>query len=177
MSDKYDDYLKDHLTNVRRGLSWMLDHFDNIPVSAGYLNRLAEKHDSSKFSNEEYDAYDEYFYDKDGKDEEDKKNIDEAFDYAWLNHIHHNKHHWQYWVLIEGEGKEKALEMPDEYVYEMVADWWSFSWKSGKLEEIFSWYDSHKDNMILHPVTKTLVESILDGIKKGLEDDKKEDKK
>ena len=62
--------------------------------------------------------------------------------------------------------------MPEEYVVEMICDWWSFSHKSGNLEEIFDWYKSHKSNMIMHKNTKAMVEDILDKIKKELKETK-----
>lgn len=171
MSDKYDEYLKEHVANVRKGILWFYEHMNDIPISRTLLVKLADQHDFSKLSAEEYDAYDEYFYGKEGKDKEELQNIDEAFDYAWLSHIHHNKHHWQHWVLQEDEGKTKALEIPEEYVYEMIADWWSFSWRSGNLNEIFDWYEKHKDRMILHSNTRKLVEDILEKMKTALEED------
>ena len=62
---------------------------------------------------------------------------------------------------------EEVLEMPIEFVVEMIADWWSFSFKKGDLSEIFGWYDKHKD-MKLHPKTRKLVEDILARIKVDL---------
>ena len=58
--------------------------------------------------------------------------------------------------------------MPLEYVIEMIADWWSFSFRSGNIREIFSWYDKHKE-MKLHPKTRKLVEDILERIKVELD--------
>ena len=52
----------------------------------------------------------------------------------------------------------------------MIADWWSFSHKTGNLREIFDWYEKHK-GMVLHPNTRKLVESILDKIKKILDNE------
>ena len=59
--------------------------------------------------------------------------------------------------------------MPREYVIEMICDWWSFSWNSGKLDEIFDWYDEHKDYIKLGKQTRKTVESILTEIKNKLE--------
>ena len=36
---------------------------------------------------------------------------------------------------------ETILEMPYDYIIEMICDWWSFSWQSGNLYEIFKWYE------------------------------------
>lgn len=161
MSVVYVGYLTEHIANVNNALDWM--------ASRGIIENkmsIGLGHDESKYSGQEYQAYDDYFY---GNDNKTKEEIDQAFDYAWLHHIHNNKHHWQYWILHEDEGSVKALEMPEEYVYEMIADWWSFSWKADNLYEIFNWYEDHKNKIILHPNTRTLVESTLSTIKEKLD--------
>lgn len=166
MSQEYDEYLREHCTNVQRAQIWLYDNIDlgQLP-GTGFYSMI---HDESKLSDEEYRPYDEYFYGG-NKSYEVKKN----FDYAWLHHIHHNPHHWQYWVLMEDDPENgerfKALEMPKEYVIEMIADWWSFSWKQGNLREIFKWYNDHKKNIILHPETRKMVEDILKKIKAVLD--------
>lgn len=174
MSKEYDSYLRDHLANVRKGIEWFYDHgmIDEEQLDQKSLISYIEKHDASKFTDDEYGPYDEYFYGKRGKTAAEISAIDEAFDYAWLNHIHQNPHHWQHWVLFKDDGGTKGLEMPELYVYEMVADWWSFSWKEGKLDEIFDWYEKHKDKMILHPKTRKLVEKILEIIRDELDEQK-----
>lgn len=164
MSQQYDEYLQEHISNVNKAWRWMEDH-GIIPPHMIYEGERLINHDQSKYYEEEYDAYDDYFYGKEDKDEDDISVIDSAFDYAWLRHIHNNPHHWQYWVLINDEDGTKALEMPHSQVYEMIADWWSFSWKTGNLKEIFDWYERHKEKMILHPATRRLVEDALGKIK------------
>ena len=58
--------------------------------------------------------------------------------------------------------------MPDEYIIEMICDWWSFSWKQDKLDEIFAWYEEHKDHMKLSERTRDQVKEILNMIKNKL---------
>ena len=92
---------------------------------------------------------------------------------AWLLHIHRNPHHWQHWILIhddmEGGELETVLEMPYDYIIEMICDWWSFSWQSGNLYEIFKWYEEHSKYIKLAQTTKITVEYILDNMKKKLQ--------
>lgn len=180
MSQKYLDYLKDHVNNVEKAIHWMIEHhIINFPYDTEVREKLlVHGHDRSKFSKEEFDAYDDYFYGKEGRDEDDIQVIDDTFDYAWLHHIHRNPHHWQYWVLMEDDpnGRQgRALMMPPADMYEMIADWWSFSWKSGNLYEIFDWYEKHKEKMILHPKTREIVENILGQIRFYLDQEKKEE--
>ena len=93
-----------------------------------------------------------------------------------LLHLHRNPHHWQYWILINDDPKEGIvlLDMPDNYILEMICDWWAFSWKSDNLEEIFKWYEEHGPYMKLSTQTRQKVESALSLIKQRLEEMKNE---
>jgi hypothetical protein len=170
MSVEYSEYIKEHRANVVKAYEWLKHHFDDISDKMFVKDyRLLYGHDDSKLDDEEYDAYDKYFYGGNRSHE-----VVKNFKYAWLHHIHNNPHHWQYWVLQNDDEPEEVLEMPYEYVIEMICDWWSFSWKTGKLDSIFDWYEKHKD-MKLHENTRKLVEEILDRIKKELEKGKEEE--
>lgn len=167
MSKEYDKYIDEHRENVYKAFDWIESNLPDI-FEPGTYAKVKEhvsfvQHDFSKEDPEEYEAYDAYFYGK-----RVTKEVEENFNRAWLRHIHLNPHHWQYWVLIQDDEPEEVLAMPIEYIIEMICDWWSFSWKSGNLTEIFDWYDKHK-NMKLHPETRRIVEDILGKIKQKLE--------
>lgn len=168
MSVEYDNYLNEHIGNVHKAYDWLMRNI-NGANEFGRPSTCLWSHDESKYTRDEYRAYDDYFY-GDKKTKEVRSN----FNYAWLNHIHNNPHHWQYWVLINDDAEEGtvALDIPYKYVLEMIADWWSFSWKSGNLYEIFDWYDSHKDHMILSKNTREAVEEILAEMKEKLDSEK-----
>ena len=121
----------------------------------------------SKDDEEEYNAYDAYFYGGNRSYQ-----VVKDFNYAWLHHIHNNPHHWQYWVLINDDPDEGEIimDMPYNYIVEMICDWWAFSWKDEKLNEIFEWYEEHKKYMKLSDTTRHTVETILIRIKEKLED-------
>ena len=161
MSEKYEAYLADHISNVNRAFEWMLVNMPELfnSYDAEVLGEQISNHDASKFTDEEYDAYDDYF------NSERTQEVKDAFDYAWLHHQRNNPHHWQHWLLREDDGDMKALEMPEQYVYEMIADWWAFSWAKDNLYEIFKWYFDNKKKMLLHKNTQKLVEDILDKMK------------
>jgi len=170
MSKGYDEYLKEHTDNVRKAVYWIVRNMrKDIELTNNEVIDLvynAEEHDASKYDNEEYDAYDGYFY--------LGVHDDDAYNRAWLHHIHNNPHHWQYWLLVNDDGtwgdpdKFNALEIPKVYVVEMLADWWSFSWTSGNLTEVFDWYEGHKDGMILHDETRAYLERLLDVLRQRL---------
>lgn len=74
----------------------------------------------SKYSDEELEPYADWFY--------GSKSYPEEYDRAFLHHIHNNPHHWQYWVLPpgfnpDGNVDNGCIEMPEEYILEMIADW------------------------------------------------------
>lgn len=170
MSARYDEYIIEHANNVIEAAEWLRRNIPSLDINEVYgLGCNLQAHDNSKYSKEEYDAYDAYFYGG-----EKTKEVEEAFNYAWLHHIHNNPHHWQYWVLINDDPEEGtvALDIPYKYVIEMICDWWSFSWKSGNLYEIFDWYDAHKKRMILSEHARELVEQILGQIKEKLDESK-----
>lgn len=170
MSSAYDTYIGEHKAAVAEAFTWIEDHIPDIllPEFAGtYKWNTCYEHDESKYLTEEYDGYDAYFY---GNASAEAKN---KFDQAWLHHIHHNPHHWQYWILFEDDpesGKPyRVLDMTDPYIIEMICDWWSFSFRAGDLTEMLKWYDEHKKIMILSERTRKRVEYILGRIKEELE--------
>ena len=169
MSKEYDLYLKEHRENVKKGFIWIRSNLPILLEPVEYTEDLAWQigmaHDYSKDDPEEYEAYDAYFYG--GNRSYD---VTQEFNYAWLRHIHKNPHHWQYWVLINDspEEGEVIMDMPYNYIIEMICDWWAFSWANEDLTEIFKWYEQHKDYMKLSPKTRTVVEDILGKIKEKL---------
>ena len=173
MSQAYNEYLKDHIANVDKGFKWIkicigmdavhdiLPDFD-LPVLYTHFNWWG--HDTSKTNPVEYDAYDAYFYGPDGikSDSGPTEAVKRDFDKAWLRHIHLNPHHWQHWVLVEDDNSEpKPIEMPDRYILEMICDWWSFSWRTENLYEVFNWWNDHTDKIIFAEETRRKVEELL----------------
>ena len=165
MSLAYDEYLAEHIGNVNKGLHWMLDNLglSQEEKTAIETAMVSFNHDESKYSIEEYNAYDQYFY---GGNRSYK--VVQDFNYAWLHHIHQNPHHWQYWVLLEDDPEVglpyKTLPIPLPYIFEMIADWWSFSWKNGNLFEIFNWYAEHRDKQYIDLNSRMILERILEKI-------------
>ena len=167
MSAKYNEYISEHIANVKKAYFWLKDHaiIDFKEDEADFLKQL-NIHDLSKYGEKEYDAYDKYFYGNRSYE------VVQNFNYAWLQHIHKNPHHWQHWILINDDSDLGivALEIPLNYIIEMICDWWSFSWKSGDLYEIFDWYAKHRDGMQINDTSRKIVEDILNKIHTKLDD-------
>lgn len=155
MSEKYDEYLKNHIEAVNECYRLLTGK----ELRDDYRNMIT--HDRSKYSSDEYGAYDEYFYPSDGSKVGEDPKRKEAFQYAWLHHQNCNPHHWQYWVDIGGKDDIKALKMPLDCVYEMVADWGAFAYLQKNGHHLKEWYEKNKDKMILHDETRPIVEALV----------------
>lgn len=167
MSFEYDLYLDRHRSGVMKAFYWIEENLpEYLEGNDIEIENLLRNHDASKNEQDEYDAYDAYFYGGNRSYE-----VVREFNKAFLLHLHRNPHHWQYWVLIQDDPghDEIVFDMPREYIIEMICDWWSFSWNSGKLDEMLTWYAEHKDYIKLSENTRKIVENILDDINTKLE--------
>lgn len=154
MSKEYDEYLTTHIENVKKCHELI-------------FGEKLEEHDSSKYSDEEYNAYDNYFYGKSKRKGDVAKaieayRIDRAFDYAWIHHIHNNPHHWQYWVLIHDDGGRKALDIPERYIKEMISDWAAFSYLNKNPQGILDWYASNREKQTMTFRTRVKVDEYVE---------------
>ena len=171
---EYDDYLYDHITGVLRTWQellspallddeekWGLNWLDIAEISA-----IIEKHDESKYSDIEYHGYCNYFYPSPGfeKSEED-------MNAAWLHHQHQNPHHPQHWVLHQDDGDTVVLDMPFEYICEMLCDWHSFSLKNPE-STAYSWWTTNRDKILVSDATAELIDELVVYLKSPLPSDK-----
>lgn len=175
MSLKYDEYLVQHCNGVYEAFLWMKKFIPDIFGDDNVISRIDYNikfgHDASKQNPDEYQAYDAYFYGHNRSAE-----VVAEFNRAWLTHIHKNPHHWQHYILHKDDPNEETIciPMPDEFIVEMICDWWSFSWAKGNLFEIFDWYDERKDHIMLNEDSRKKVEQILTLMKNQLNKNLKE---
>ena len=109
-------------------------------------------HDASKFLPDEFFAYARSFYG--GL----RAEVKPEFDAAWNHHQKRNKHHWQYWLLVNDEDGVYPLPVPDVYRREMLADWRGAGRAYGN-PDTPGWYAKNRDKIILHPSTRQWVEA------------------
>jgi len=109
-------------------------------------------HDMSKFRPSEFFPYARHFYNPDGSSKPDENDPD--FDRAWLLHQKRNPHHWQYWILIQDNGKAYNLAIPDGPLIEMICDWigagkalGKFSPPDDPLKETREWFNQNQENI------------------------------
>lgn len=158
---EYEDYIEEHISNVKKAFEELVNK--DIPETREYLNELQQKvnkHDVSKYSDEEFDAYRKNFYPVDDKEKEDNK---EEFEKAWKHHYEHNNHHWQHW-LDEETGNLISLqefnlkEVKLAYL-EMILDWQAMGYKFG--DTAYEYYNNHKDEIKLYPELKSWIINIM----------------
>lgn len=154
--------------SINEYLKYLDEHIETVNTCFRILRggNIDLNHDLSKFEPVEFYPYLRHFYPYD--DMETDKFSEDEYEQAWLHHIHHNEHHWNYWVLVDSDGVV-PLEMPQSYVYEMIADWASFAFRSKKPDELQKWYDKNKDKMKLHSNTRKEVERLVPEMVEKLE--------
>ena len=149
---EYLEYINSHKARVGEFSKWLLSSCPDLfeGVDEEVFKDLIKEHDESKFSEEEFEAYAQYFY--------GSKDNDLEFEEAWKHHWMNNEHHPEYWL---GE------DMPYIYILEMLCDWGSFSIDKGDLKELSDFYfnkakeDPEKN---LSEATKEIIEDILSRI-------------
>ena len=156
----YMEYIVKHIGNVQKiwyrfkQTSWItmtLEELDKLDYAL--LDHLIRVHDQSKFSEEEFEGYRQFFFMAD----DETKDIDK-FNLAWNHHQKTNPHHWNYWVLVQTE--LEALPMPKEYILEMLCDWSAMSLnKPDDYPSLF--YDNNVSKMILHKKTINIIEDYI----------------
>jgi len=135
-------------------------------VSRGQIWR-GIMHDCTKLLPDEFFPYVRYFHGKNQYKSTNSENPEQEgpprsaeFEYAWLRHQNRNDHHWQWWVCITSAGQHVAIPMSRAAVIEMVCDWYGAGVAQGK-PDVKGWYEENKDDMMLHPETRRLVEEEL----------------
>lgn len=151
----YLEYVCEHIATVEKvweTFLYMNDGYsDDITVSM--ISNLIAQHDNSKFGLEEFGAYRRHFYPTERETQNNRSK--ELFMYAWNHHIHNNPHHWNHWVV-----GDYILEMPAQYMYEMLCDWTAMSIKFKNPPS--KWFEENRSKIKLHKYTIESVERLLE---------------
>lgn len=139
------------------------------------IYRRGIMHDIDKFRLSMITGYAPQFYNSNGskRNVRDKSGYYDAsqmelpcFVYSWLYHQRRNKHHWQYWAMIEDSGNIRCLDMPSEYVREMICDWRGAGRAQGTNPdggnaELIRYYNKNKSKMYLSDNTRKTLERLI----------------
>ena len=160
---EYEEYLETHISNVKKEYEIFKEHLltesDLTVEELEMLDEQISNHDASKYEDDEFYPYLNHFYPTAGVEDNEEK-----YDMAWNHHQKSNPHHWQYWILQKDSGEQKILNMPENYVIEMLCDWSSFKYKNPK-STAYKWYNDNKDKMMLSDNTRKLVEKYIEFFK------------
>jgi len=145
-------------------LKYILNHKYFVLIECCKLGILWRgiTHDFSKLLPSELCAYAEYFYGKKPKSGLCEETVKKKFNLAWLYHQRKNKHHWQYWLLKEDDGKEFSVGMPNKYLKEMLADWRGAGKAITGKDNTKQWYLKNKDKIILREDDRKWIEDQLE---------------
>ena len=150
---KYREYINEHITNVR--IAW-LKYKDilckKLNVNPYILSNNIDKHDHTKYSEEEFEGYRQYFYPC-----SDEEPNEELFNLAWKHHYKNSPHHPEYWV---DEDNKYIKDMEPIYIAEMLLDWEAMSMKFGGTT--YDYYMKEKDNKPFSDNTRKLIEKVID---------------
>lgn len=128
-------------------------------------------HDSSKYSVEEFPAYARHFHG--GESPINAEHIPDEFAAAWLHHMNHNPHHWQYWIFPDGftprgsSVERGVVEMPYNYALEMVADWMGASMAYTGSWDMTDWLAKNLPRIRVHSRTADALRDLLDSMSYG----------
>ena len=118
---EYDSYIKEHINNVKKSFNYRVYALKHaLQLTDDEIKELKDKvlhHDDSKYSEEEFEPYRQWFHTESG--EEKNK---EMFDKAWKHHYENNDHHPEYW---------KGKDMTKVAIAELICDWEAMSRKFG----------------------------------------------
>lgn len=164
--DMYKEYLTKHVQGVKdvyKNIMYdvLLKESDLTVEELHEIEEIIGHHDESKYSEEEWGAYRDHFYDP----EKNPRSGSTQFDLAWNHHQNSNPHHWQYWCLINDVDNPQVqpLDMPLKYIIEMLCDWQSAGNFYGNTA--YQWYEKQKNRMILSENTREIVEKYIEYLK------------
>ena len=171
---EYVNYIKEHVLNVQIAFNRYFipllekDNICEIVSDQEFkeaINRASVSildHDSSKYSDEEFDGYREKYYPTVSElaNEDFQKQVEERSEKAWEHHYTNNWHHPKYWFDSENNIYK---DMNLEAIIEMICDWTSFNIKSGNPIGVLDWYTNkaNSEKASMSSKTKLIVEEIL----------------
>jgi len=154
----YHDFYDDYADSLNDHIKYVIEFGQRLGVDPQQLS----EHDASKWGAEEFGPYARYFHNGKGNPTEMAR--------AWLHHLRENPHHWQYWIFPSGASawspngadvEDGALEMPEKYVLEMVADWHGASYSYTGSWEIYDWLLANLGGIHMHSKSREFLSRVL----------------
>ena len=154
---EYANYIEDHVSNVYKAFQLIGDELRrDLSFDELELVKRINTHDASKWSEEEFEGYRQWFFPEEGEARDKNKFLE-----AWNHHFKNNDHHHEFYVFtyayMNGKTKYLAKEMPDAAIAEMMCDWAAMSMHfNTSLKE---WYKN--TNMLFNDLTLKKINRVL----------------
>ena len=155
-------YIREYTLSLRKHITAVQEHGRKMGIDELQL----QQHDQSKWDRDEEFLPYAYNFHGPGKG----KGITADYARAWLRHLHLNPHHWQHFLFSDGWTPDYggsgvvingALEMPEPFAMEMVADWHGASFTYTGSLDIGEWLEKNMNTIRLHPKTADFLRDTL----------------
>jgi hypothetical protein len=188
---EYLRYITNHVNNVRKGFDILFGSkkYNSFPKgisqkdwndSVTILSMIVNKHDESKYTEEEFEPYRRHFYPtklEKEEDEDSQTKAEQLYEAAWEHHYRNNDHHPEYWKYIRliqtedgnydlqtvNEPSEVGVPMPLVCVMHMFCDWFAMDTFHNSTNHA-AWYKSEsskEERTCLNPETKELIKDMF----------------
>lgn len=171
--DSLDVYGRWRLPELQKFAESLEKHIEYVR-EAGRMVGVPESqlacHDDSKWGDFEFPRYAAQFFGPKIEDPAEIETRATRFAEAWLHHIHHNPHHWQYWIFPDGFSpkgsavEDGAVRMPDNYIREMVADWMGAEMAYNGSWDMTKWLNGNLPRIRIHSYVREELVYILSEI-------------
>lgn len=165
-AEEYKKYIRNHINNVKKAFE---EYGEIVAEAVGcnyeILSKNIEVHDESKYSDEEFNGYRQYFYPTEFEvvskpGETGRFGDQDAMNLAFKHHVTVNAHHPEFWIVISPSGELEPQRMTKTAIAEMLLDWKAMEYNPGA--KGFKWYYENKafEDHMFHPDTKELIDMV-----------------
>lgn len=152
--DDYARYINDHINNIKIATQKYGEKLCKaLDINMDELLKNINTHDVSKWSDDEFEGYRQFFYPVPGSIKSK-----EEFNKAWLHHQNTNKHHPEYWIMRDDKDI-KLLDMPNIYIAEMLLDWAAMGIRYGG--SAYEYYNKEGHKKLFSDNTRKKVEEVI----------------
>ena len=161
--EEYMEYIRNHINNVIKVFEDMVENinkFDNKgyddiveAIKEAEYEGFVYRHDDSKYSDEEFNAYRRYWHSINDQEKEDSK---EDFENAWKHHYTVNPHHPEYWLK---NNVPQPMEL--KYIVEMACDWIAMCMVKGGTAIQYYLDNKEEKQKVIHQDSIEILEKIL----------------
>lgn len=153
--NEYRNYIYEHIDNVRRAfIKYGRELSEYFGISYNTLDYIVTNHDRSKFSDEEFNGYRQYFHTKEGETRDKDRFLE-----SWFHHLRTNKHHPEYWTYVDDNNMTVIMDMPPLYIAEMLLDWEAMAIRFNNSTRLY--YELNRNRKPLSKNTKKLIDGII----------------